>query len=1757
MADVPGPPVDGPTAKPAAKTPPIIPARSQVNPVWIGISVVFTIILAWAYWPALGDIITAWLSNPDYTHGFFVVPISLWLLWLRRDQAPDATLHVDWRGLTLLLLAGIIRVLAGRLYLPQLDAWSIPIWVAGFVWLLFGWQMLRWALPAIAFLWFATPLPGTIEIVLSTPLQRLAANLSAWVLRLMGQPALVQGTTILLGDMQPLDVERACSGLRMFYGIFALAVACITLSRTDRWKAVLVLFAAAPVAIIANVFRIVITALLMKFASNEAAQKFSHDFAGIVMIPLAVVLFMIFLVMLGRVVNRMRDPRGVAWLIRWCVAGVVLLGVILWWGRHQDARALSTLLDTAARYESEKNWGGAIQNLSLYVRAVPEDFDTFTRLAKLYQAHSKVYPEYVRTVDLLQTAWKNQPEKEDLAVGAVQIAMQIQNFDAAIESSTQLMAKTKDPQTRAQATKLRAEALRAYLLSENKRGDYSWNHVKDALEAAVKLPDYEVTQAMHLADIYRNPNVDMKNDQREKLATALLDRIVKERADDPMAWLARFRYHVTSPPPVDPAKAEQDLNRAIELAEKNPKSPAAPFVLSTAADYKLKRNDPKRAITLLERAIEAAPSEPQPYIVLSDLKATGRGKEGLNDAVEICRRGIEKVGDTQSLPAFFLKLRYASLLAEQGNLKEAEATLAPIETLLPMLTGPAKNLLKLNVGLVRSQILLSRDGPQPAMAHLRGLLDDADIQSIAQQAPEMLAKGYAFLGQLYSALSLSDLALDAYRQAARIEPGNTNWQIQSAVIAQQSGDLDTADRDFRAFIQKGQGSADMRAALVDIEIKRQLQLAKQDRDWEPVKKMLVSAQQAGASTMTVRLLAAEILSASGEPDKADQQVVKLTEEMPKESAPWRSLAILRFRRSDVEGALKAADKFAALTNQSFDAASLKAGVLASSNRTDDAVKELTAALEKASDKDMPKAAISLSQLFAQIGKPGEARATLEKAHEKDPKNQLIVDTLANSAYIAQDWKSLEKYEGWLKTIEGDDGSLWRAYQAQRMLALAQSTNDKNFQDAVAQVDALLRLRPRWSKTHYLQGEIAIRTNRTDVATAAFERAWQYGGRGILLADRLIDLLTRQNRIPEARRYVAQIREYLGMSQGLFDRAIPYLAEGNDSQDMARLAQQWVDNNPNDPEARLRLGRVLLLRANSAPDDQKQKLVDQAKAEFRRAIELAPNDIRPWAATVMLYGESAATRQQALQVLEEFAKEVKITDLERDFVLGQLYDSLGVPSRAQFYFNHAVSLLEADPKAEGAGRVYGRAARFYLPRVPAFSETYARRALAADPANADARLVLLFALANGTDAKRAAEGLQLLDEGKTKELMDPVAEARYRAAFLSRSGRPEDVTAAIDVLRRSGSQAREDRLLLARLYEQAGQMPAALDLLQQLVRAPGANAAELTEFLRFWQRHFVATAEPKAPIQFAGQAKEVYQRLGEQPNQLPERLRWHLRELKARKSKTPPAANACLPLVAEVLSAPSTKKLDDKQTEQLMQLALVVLLQEGHEECAVEFATSPQKGATATELAGLLCHAYIAVPATKEAAVARSQTLDKLMAAHNKNALVVQTIADCAFMAGDYQRAVETYRVSIQLKPEERMPRNNLALSLAEQQKPEEAREVLAAALKAHAADPDLLDTQATLDIINHQADQALPILEKLVAKSPDSPVLRFHLAIAYDATKNNDRARENFITATALGVEQNVLSPRDRKTLEDFKSRYLAPQSAVAEQKAPNTQARN
>ena len=60
--------------------------------------------------------------------------------------------------------------------------------------------------------------------------------------------------------------------------------------KRSRWHKAMLLLSSIPVALACNILRIVVTAVLMLYASTELANKFFHDFAGLVMMPVAVLL---------------------------------------------------------------------------------------------------------------------------------------------------------------------------------------------------------------------------------------------------------------------------------------------------------------------------------------------------------------------------------------------------------------------------------------------------------------------------------------------------------------------------------------------------------------------------------------------------------------------------------------------------------------------------------------------------------------------------------------------------------------------------------------------------------------------------------------------------------------------------------------------------------------------------------------------------------------------------------------------------------------------------------------------------------------------------------------------------------------------------------------------------------------------------------------------------------------------------------------------------------------------------------------------------------------------------------------------------------------------------------------------------------------------------------------------------------------------------------------------------------------------------
>ena len=130
-----------------------------------------------------------------------------------------------------------------------------------------------------------------MENDLSRPLQQIATTISTYTLQCLGQPAYAEGNIIWIGDTQ-LKVEQACSGLRLFMGVIALTYVCVVMLGRPWWERVVLLLAAAPIAIITNSLRIVVTGLLYPLTTSEAMHQTIHNAAGITMLLVAGLLFL-------------------------------------------------------------------------------------------------------------------------------------------------------------------------------------------------------------------------------------------------------------------------------------------------------------------------------------------------------------------------------------------------------------------------------------------------------------------------------------------------------------------------------------------------------------------------------------------------------------------------------------------------------------------------------------------------------------------------------------------------------------------------------------------------------------------------------------------------------------------------------------------------------------------------------------------------------------------------------------------------------------------------------------------------------------------------------------------------------------------------------------------------------------------------------------------------------------------------------------------------------------------------------------------------------------------------------------------------------------------------------------------------------------------------------------------------------------------------------------------------------------------------
>ena len=257
----------------------------------VSATLVLLTITAWSYGPTMTDLFKEWQRNEDYSAGQLVPLVAIFLVWVRRKQLRECVLKPCWwGGVTLLILAQAARMYGLLFMFESARRYSLVLTAVALVLLVAGWQVFRRVSWILLFLFLMVPLPGRIHNLIGGPLQNLATSGSVFLLEVFGVRVGQQGNVVMLNGSTPLAVAEACSGLRMLTAFIIVAGFIAYVVKRPRWQKAIVLVSSLFVGVICNIVRIFLTAMLMVYVSTELAEKFFHDFAGLVMMPAAVLL---------------------------------------------------------------------------------------------------------------------------------------------------------------------------------------------------------------------------------------------------------------------------------------------------------------------------------------------------------------------------------------------------------------------------------------------------------------------------------------------------------------------------------------------------------------------------------------------------------------------------------------------------------------------------------------------------------------------------------------------------------------------------------------------------------------------------------------------------------------------------------------------------------------------------------------------------------------------------------------------------------------------------------------------------------------------------------------------------------------------------------------------------------------------------------------------------------------------------------------------------------------------------------------------------------------------------------------------------------------------------------------------------------------------------------------------------------------------------------------------------------------------------
>lgn len=275
--------------------------------------------LAFVYFTVLVKLGRDWWSDENYSHGLLVPFVIGYILWHERERLATAQIqpHI-WLGVAGVVVSLVMLwagVAGAELFVQRM---SIVVMLASVAIYFWGFRLLRLLAVPLSLFVLSIPIPQIVFNKIAFPLQLFASRCAVSAMQLFDISVLRQGNVIELmplGAHEPkrLAVVEACSGIRSLMTLVTLAVVYAYFTGPRRgpksgdhgpqskpswfrnfaiWRALVLVIAAVPIAILTNALRVSGTGVLAHYYGTRVADGFFHTFSGwVIYVAAALLLF--------------------------------------------------------------------------------------------------------------------------------------------------------------------------------------------------------------------------------------------------------------------------------------------------------------------------------------------------------------------------------------------------------------------------------------------------------------------------------------------------------------------------------------------------------------------------------------------------------------------------------------------------------------------------------------------------------------------------------------------------------------------------------------------------------------------------------------------------------------------------------------------------------------------------------------------------------------------------------------------------------------------------------------------------------------------------------------------------------------------------------------------------------------------------------------------------------------------------------------------------------------------------------------------------------------------------------------------------------------------------------------------------------------------------------------------------------------------------------------------------------------------------